>query len=81
MRPGGAQGELVSIVLFSLYVKDMPTQSPHVELALYANHTALEATSDSPPLLVFYLGVISTDKSTGYGTGRVLSTSHSGSVF
>jgi hypothetical protein len=41
MRAGVAQGGLVSPVLFSLYVNDMPTPSRHVELALYADDTAL----------------------------------------
>jgi hypothetical protein len=33
MRAGVAQGGLVSPVLFSLYVNDIPTPSRHVELA------------------------------------------------
>jgi hypothetical protein len=55
MRAGVAQGGTVSPVLFSLYVNDMPTPSRHVELALYADDTALVATSRSPYLLVNYL--------------------------
>jgi hypothetical protein len=55
MRAGVAQGGLVSPVLFSLYVNDMPAPSRHVELALYADDTALIATSRSPLLLVSYL--------------------------
>jgi hypothetical protein len=55
MRAGLAQGWLVSPVLFSLYVNDMPTPSRHVELALYAEDTALIATSRSPLLLVRHL--------------------------
>jgi hypothetical protein len=55
MRAGVAQNELVSPVLFSLYVNDMPSPSRHVELALYADDTALIATSHSPLLLVMYL--------------------------
>jgi hypothetical protein len=55
MRAGVAQGGLVSPVLFSLYVNDMPPPSRHVELALYADDTALIATSRSPLLLVSYL--------------------------
>jgi hypothetical protein len=55
MRAGVAQGGLVSPVLFSLYVKDMPAPSRHTELALYADDTALTATSRSPLLLVSYL--------------------------
>jgi hypothetical protein len=56
MRSGVVQGGLVSPVLFSLYVNDIPTPSRHVELAQYADDTALIATSRSPSLLVGYLG-------------------------
>jgi retron-type reverse transcriptase len=55
MRAGVAQGGLVSPVLFSLYVNDIPTPSHHVELAQYADDTALVATSRSPSVLVGYL--------------------------
>jgi hypothetical protein len=55
MRAGVAQGGLVSLVLFSLYVNDIPTPSRHFELAQYADDTALVATSRSPSLLVGYL--------------------------
>jgi hypothetical protein len=55
MRAGAAQGGLVFPVLFSLYVRDMPTSSRHVELVQYADDTALIATSRSPSLLVGYL--------------------------
>ena len=34
VRPGVAQGGMISPVLFSLYVKDMPLPSLHVELAV-----------------------------------------------
>ena len=54
MRAGVAQGGLISPVLFSRYV-DMPTPSRHVELALYADDTAIIATSRKPTLLVSYL--------------------------
>ena len=53
MRAGVAQGGLISPVHFSLYV-DMPSLS-HVELALYADDTAVIATSRKPTLLVSYL--------------------------
>src|SRR5215468_5854976 len=56
MRAGVSQGGLISPVLFGLYVNDMPTPSHHVELALYAEDTALIATSRKPTLLVSYLG-------------------------
>jgi hypothetical protein len=55
MRTGVAQGGIVSPVLFSLYVNDISTPSRHVELAQYADDTALIATSRHPSLLVSYL--------------------------
>jgi hypothetical protein len=55
MRAGVVLGGLASPVLFSLYVNDIPTPSRHVELAQYADDTALIATSRSPSLLVGYL--------------------------
>jgi len=50
-----AQGGLISPVLFSLYVNEMPSPSYHVELAFYADDTAIIATSRKPALLVSYL--------------------------
>jgi hypothetical protein len=55
MRPRVAHGELVSPVLLSTYINDMRTPSCHVELAQYADDTALVATSHSPSFLVGYL--------------------------
>ena len=55
MRAGVELGGLISPVLFSLYVNDMPTPSRHVDLALYAYDTAIIATSRKPTLLVSYL--------------------------
>jgi hypothetical protein len=55
MRAGVAQGGLISPVHFSLYVNDMPSTSHHVELPLYADDTAIIATSRKPTLLVSYL--------------------------
>jgi hypothetical protein len=55
MRAGVAQGGLISPVLFSLYVNDMPVPYHHVQLALYADVTAVIATSRKPALLVIYL--------------------------
>jgi retron-type reverse transcriptase len=52
MRAGVTQGGLISPVLFRLYVNDMPSLSHHVELALYADDTAITATSRKPKLLV-----------------------------
>jgi hypothetical protein len=46
---------LISPVLFSLYVNDMPPPSHHVEVALYADDKAVIATSRKPTLLVGYL--------------------------
>jgi hypothetical protein len=55
MPDGVAQGGLVSSVLLSLYGNDKPTPFRHVELAHYADDTALVATSRSTTLLVGYL--------------------------
>jgi len=55
MRAGMEQGGLISSVLFSLYVNDMPSPSHHVQLALYVDDTAIIATSCKPTLLVSYL--------------------------
>jgi len=50
-----AEGGLISHVLFSLNVNDMLPHSHHVQLALYADDTAIIATSRKPTLLVSYL--------------------------
>ena len=42
-------------VLFSPYGNDMPPPSHHFELAIYADDTAITATSRKPTLLVSYL--------------------------
>ena len=55
MWAGVAQGGMTSPVLFSLYVNDMPPPSHHVELALYADDTAIIATSRKPTLLFSYM--------------------------
>jgi hypothetical protein len=55
MRAGVAQGGLISPVLFSLYVNYMSPPSHHVELALYADDTAIIATSCKPTLHFSYL--------------------------
>ena len=55
MLAGLAQGGLISPVFFSLYVNDIPKPSRHAELALYAEDTAIFATSRKPTLLVSYL--------------------------
>jgi hypothetical protein len=45
MTAGVAQDELNSRVLFSLYINDMPIPSHDVKFALYADATAIIATS------------------------------------
>jgi hypothetical protein len=55
MRAGVAQGGLLSPVLFSLYVNDMPVPSRHVELALYAGDTVIISTSRKSALPIKYL--------------------------
>jgi hypothetical protein len=54
MRAGVAPGVIISPVLFSLYVNDMPSPSNH-ELADYADDTAITATFHKQTLLVSYL--------------------------
>ena len=46
---------MLSAILFSLYVNNMPSPSHHVDLAPYADDTAIIATSRMPTLLVSYL--------------------------
>jgi hypothetical protein len=55
MRAGVAQVGLISPVLFSLYVNDMPSPSHHVTLALYGDDTVIIATSCKLTQLVSYL--------------------------
>jgi hypothetical protein len=55
MPAGVAQGGIISPVIFSLYVSDMPSPFRHVDLALYAGDMAVIATSCQPALLVKYL--------------------------
>ena len=62
-RRGMVQGGLISPVLFSLYVNDMPVPSQYVELALCADDTAVIATSRKPTLLVSYLEACHVSKS------------------
>ena len=40
-----AMGGVISPVLFSLYVNDIPTPSRHIELAQYADDTAIVVTT------------------------------------
>jgi hypothetical protein len=46
---------LIPPVLFNLFLNVMPSPSHHVELALYADETAVIVTSCKPTLLVIYL--------------------------
>jgi Reverse transcriptase (RNA-dependent DNA polymerase). len=55
IRAGAAQGGVISHVLFSLYVNEIPTPSRRIELVQYADDTALVATSNQPALLVKYM--------------------------
>jgi hypothetical protein len=55
MRAEVAQGGLTSPGVFGLYVNDMPSRTNHVGLALYADNTAIIATSRKLTLLVSYL--------------------------
>jgi hypothetical protein len=52
---GVAQGGLVSPALFSPYANDTPVPCRHVELALYADDTAIIATSRKSALLIRHL--------------------------
>jgi hypothetical protein len=53
MQAGVAHGGLISTVIKSLYVNDMPSPSHHVKF--YEDDTAVIATSRKPTLLVSYL--------------------------
>jgi len=55
MWGGVAQGGFLSPGLFNLYVNDIPPHSPHIELTLYADDTAIIATSRKPTLIFSYL--------------------------
>jgi hypothetical protein len=52
---GIAQASLISFVLFSLYVNNMPTHLHRVALALYEVYTAIIVISHKLTLLVSYL--------------------------
>jgi hypothetical protein len=49
------QGGIISPVLFSVYVNEMPLPTHHVELALYVDDTAVIAMFRQPALLLKYL--------------------------
>jgi hypothetical protein len=76
MRAGVAQSGLVTPVLLSLYVNDIPTPSRHVELAQYADDTALVASPAVHRFSSVIWRPISVDWGAGYVTGRLPSTSH-----
>ena len=81
-RAGVAQGGLVSPVLFSLYVKDMPAPSRHVGLVFYADDTAIIATSRSPVLLVSYIETYLSDVERWLREWRIaINVSKSNAVF
>lgn len=54
IRAGVPQGSVIAPTLFSLYVRDIPAH-PQTELALYADDTAVIATSKKIELLQKYL--------------------------
>jgi retron-type reverse transcriptase len=78
MRAGVAQSGLISPFLFSLYINDVPTPSHHVELALYADDTAVKATSRKPTLLVSYLGSYLNDL---HGSLELLDNRHKSIIY
>jgi len=55
MRPGRAEGGIISPALFSLYAKDMRLSSRHFELDLYMHDTAVIAKFCQTALLLKYL--------------------------
>jgi hypothetical protein len=61
----------MSPVFFSLYVNDIPSPLYHVELALYADDTAIIATSRKSTLLVSYLESYVSDLQQWLREGRI----------
>ena len=55
MWAGEAEGGVISLLLFTLYVNDILTPCRYVELAQYADDLALVAMSGSIKLLIKYL--------------------------
>lgn len=53
-----AQDGMISPVLFSLHVDNVPTQSHHIELALDVDDTATTATSRQLVLLISCLEIL-----------------------
>jgi hypothetical protein len=52
MGAGVSQGGIISPVLFSLYINDIPIPSDHAELSLYADNTAILTSFRQAALLV-----------------------------
>ena len=61
MWAGVSKGGIISPVLFILYVNDMLPHSHIGELALYADDTAIIATSRKPTLLAATWSLTSTN--------------------
>jgi hypothetical protein len=55
MQAGVVQTGLISLVLFSVYLNDIPAPSCHIELAQYVDNMALIAVSRSQLLFTDYL--------------------------
>jgi hypothetical protein len=72
MRPGRAEGGIISPFLFNLHVNDMPSSSRHFELALYMYNTAVTATFCQPALLVKYLESYLSDLERGLSEWRIV---------
>jgi len=66
-----AQAGLISPVLFSLYVNYMPSPLHHVEVSLYADDTAVIATTRMPTLLVSYMELQLTDLQRWFSEWRI----------
>jgi len=61
MGTGVSQGGIISPVLFSLYINDIPIPSHHAELSLDADNTAILTTSHQAALLVTFTDLYLSD--------------------
>jgi hypothetical protein len=61
MRPGTAEGGIISPVLIILYVRNMSSPSRNFELSLYMDNMAVIVTSNQPWLLAKYLDTYLSD--------------------